>query len=308
MRSPWPAGPSTAPARGPDHTRLASQLPAVYQEDEASFAQVDAYLGLADELSHAVVEHLEDLLTALGPDATLRWPADLPLDAGAAALVAHHLETYDEVARWASVTFPTSWPGTERGLQQRRELLARCTRLWRRRGTPRGFLSWFCLWFDLPAAGRPYLLEHFKAPGAGLTAEPYTATLFVPTSVPVPSTGEPSTAKGFVGWERREEAVDFVRRYAPAHVDLRVCFTDPAVFTDLAVLASPPTLPATPTADEVTAYAIAVQQQQADLNALLCSVVSVVSHASGIHLYECIDAGRGIDRLGVGLLPTDSTT
>ena len=148
----------------------------------------------------------------------------------------------------------------------------------------------------------------FKAPGNGLTAEPYTATLFVPTSVPVPSTGDPSTAKGFVDWERREEAVDFVRRYAPAHVDLRVCFTDPAVFTDLAVLASPPTLPATPTADEVTAYAIAVQQQQADLNALLCSVVSVVSHASGIHLYECIDAGRGVDRLGVGLLPTDSTT
>ena len=67
-------------------------------------------------------------------------------------------------------------------------------------------------------------------------------------------------------------------------------------------------MPATPTADEVTAYAIAVQQQQADLNALLCSVVSVVSHASGIHLYECIDAGRGVDRLGVGLLPTDSTT
>src|SRR6478752_589675 len=77
MRSPGPAGPATAPARGPDHTRLASQLPAVYQEDEGSFAQVDAYLGLADELNHAVVEHLEDLLTALGPDATLRWPGDL---------------------------------------------------------------------------------------------------------------------------------------------------------------------------------------------------------------------------------------
>lgn len=304
MRSPFPP---TAPARGPDHTRLATSLPAVYQEDARSFAQVDAFLGLADELSHAVIERLEDALTTLGPDATLRWPADLSLEAGADALVAHHLRTYDEVARWASVTFPSSWPGTERGLQQRRELLARCARLWRRRGTPRGFLSWFCLWFDLPEAGRPYLLEHYKAPGAGLTGEPYTATLFVPTTVPVPSTGEPSTAKGFVDWQRREEAADFVRRYAPAHVSMRVCFTDPEVFEDLAVLASPPTLPSNPTASDVTAYAAAVEQQQNDLNALLCSVVSVVSHASGIHLYECIDAGRAIDRLGVGLLPTDST-
>jgi hypothetical protein len=304
MRSPLPP---TAPARGPDHTRLATSLPAVYQEDERSFAQVDAFLGLADELSHAVIERLEDALTILGPDATLRWPADLPLDAGADALVAHHLATYDEVARWASVTFPSSWPGTERGLQQRRELLARCARLWRRRGTPRGFLSWFCLWFDLPAAGRPYLLEHYKAPGAGLTGEPYTATLFVPTSVPVPSTGDPSTAKGFLDWQRREEAAELVRRYAPAHVSMRVCFTDPEVFEDLAVLASPPTLPDDPTPADVTAYATAVEQQQNDLNALLCSVVSVVSHASGIHLYQCIDAGRGVDRLGVGLLPTDST-
>lgn len=304
MRNP---GPTTTSARGPDHTRLAQQLPAVYQEDERSFAQVDTYLGLADELSHAVIERLEDLLMYLGPDATLRWPPDLPLDAGADALVADHLQTYDEVARWASLTFPAGWPGTERGLAQRRELLMRCTRLWRRRGTPRGFLSWFCLYFDLPAAGRPYLLEHFKAPGAGVTGQPWTATLFVPMRVPVPSTGEPSIAKGFIDWERREEAADFVRRYAPAHLSIRVCFTDPAVFTDLAVLASPAALPNTPTADEVKAYAMAVAQQQADLNALLCSVVSVVSHASGIHLYECIDAGRGIDRLGVGLLPTDST-
>lgn len=304
---PRPVSSTAAPARGPDHTRISSSLPPVYQEDERSFAQVDAFLGLADELSHVVIERLEDVLTTLGPDATLRWPADLPLDAGADALVEHHLATYDEVARWASVTFPSSWAGTERGLQQRRELLSRCTRLWRRRGTPRGFLSWFCLWFDLPAVGRPYLLEHFKAPGAGLTGEPYTATLFVPTSVPVPSTGDPSATRGFVDWERREEAADFVRRYAPAHVSIRVCFTDPAVFDDLAVLASPPALPDDPTASDLTAYAKAVEQQQNDLNALLCSVVSVVSHASGIHLYECVDAGRGVDRLGVGLLPTDST-
>jgi hypothetical protein len=282
--------------RSPDWTRLSAQLPPVYQEDAVSFAQVDAYLGLADELSHAVVERLEDLLLAVGPDAVLRWPTDLPFDAGSDALLTAYLNAYDDAARWASFTFPASWTRDEAGLARRREFLARCARLWRRRGTPRGFLSWFSLYFGMPADGpQPYLLEHYKAPGASITGEPYTATLFVPST------------SGFDAWERREEAADFVRRYAPAHVLIRVCFVDPAVFDDLAVIASPPTLPAEPTAADVADYAKAVEQRQKDLNALLCSVVSVVSHESAIHSYECIDEGRSIDRLGVGLLPTDST-
>lgn len=282
--------------RSPDYTRLSAQLPAVYQEDAVSFAQVDAYLGLADELNHAVVERLEDLALAVGPDATLRWPADLPLDAGADALLGSYLDAYDEVATWASFTFPASWPSSEGGLERRREFLARCARLWRRRGTPRGFLSWFSLYFGLmPGDPAPYLLEHYKAPGPSFTGEPWTATLFVPSTPDLEA------------WGRREEAADFVRRYAPAHVLIRVCFVDPAVFDDLAVLASPPSLPDKPTATDVATYAEAVEQQQNDLNALLCSVVSVVSHSSAIHIYECIDEGRSTDRLGVGLLPTDST-
>ena len=282
--------------RSPDYTRLSAQLPAMYQEDAVSFAQVDAFLGLADELSHAVVERLEDLLMTVGPDAILRWPTDLPLDAGADALLAAYLEVYDEVAMWASFAFPASWTRDEEGLARRREFLARCARLWRRRGTPRGFLSWFRLYFGIAAedAG-PFLLEHYKAPGAAFTGEPWTATLFVP------GTGR------FDAWGQREEIADFVRRYAPAHVLMRVCFVDPAIFDDLAVLASPPTLPPAPTASDVEDYAASVLQRQTDLNALLCSVVSVVSHDSAIHLYECIDEGRNIDRLGVGLLPTEPT-
>src|SRR5262245_37892652 len=107
--------------RSPDYTRLAAQLPAVYQDDVGSFAQVDAFLGLADELNHAIVERLEDLLLTLGPDAPLRWPAQLPLHAGADALLAAYLETFDEVARWASFTFPASWTKDEAGLGRRRE-------------------------------------------------------------------------------------------------------------------------------------------------------------------------------------------
>src|SRR5262245_34123842 len=117
--------------RSPDYTRLAAGLPPVYQEDPAPFAQVAAVLGPADALNPAIVERLEDLLSALGPDAILRWPADLPLDAGADALPAAHLATYDRVAGWVGFAFPASWPANEDGLATRREFLARSARLWR---------------------------------------------------------------------------------------------------------------------------------------------------------------------------------
>ena len=281
--------------RSADYTRLAAQLPAVYQDDAASFAQVDAYLGLADELNHAIVERLEDMLLVLGPDAILRWPTDLPLDAGADALLASYLATYEVVAAWASYTFPARWSRDEAGLARRREFLARSARLWRRRGTPRGFLSWFALYFGVADTDLPYLLEHYKAPGAGVTDESYTATLFIPS------------ATQFTEWGRRGEAAEFVNRYAPAHVSMRTCFVDPVAFAAIPVFKNLPTLPANPTNAQVSAYATAVAARQADLNTLLCSVVSVVNHANGIHIYECIDEGRTIDRLDVGLLPTTGT-
>lgn len=281
--------------RSPDYTRLAVQLPPVYQDNEASFAQVDAYLGLADELNHAIVERLEDLPLTLGPDATLRWPSDLPLDAGRDRLLAAYLATYDEVARWVGFTFPGSWGTEEPGLARRRDLLARSARLWRRRGTPRGFLSWFALYFGLdgePAGARPYLLEHYQAPGAGLSGEPWTATLFVPLT------------DTFDTWARRAEAADFVRQYAPAHVLTRVCFVDPRTLAALGVGAAAPTLPEDATAEQLAAYAAEVATLRADLNQLLCSVVSVVDHGSAVHLFECIDQGEHTDRLDVGRLPT----
>jgi hypothetical protein len=280
--------------RSPDYTRLAAQLPPVYQDDEASFAQVDAYLGLADELNHAIVERVEDVLLALGPDATLRWPSDLPLAAGRDALLASYLATYDEVARWVGFAFPAAWGTEEAGLARRRALLARSARLWRRRGTPRGFLSWFALYFGLDGdvPEMPYLLEHYQAPGAGLSGEPWTATLFVPLTAT------------FQPWLRREEAAEFARRYAPAHVLMRVCFVDPEAFAALGVLVAAPTLPVDPKPADLAAYEADLATQQADLNQLLCSVVSVVDHGSAIHIFECIDKGEHKDRLDVGRLPT----
>jgi len=281
--------------RSADYTRLAQQLPALYQEDAPSFAQLDAFLGLADELDHAHIARLEDLALTAGPDAMLRWPAELALDAGPDAVLASYAAAYDVVAGWLGFVFPPGWATDEPGLARRRTLLAAMTRLWRRRGTPRGFLDWFCRYFEVSAPARPLLVEHFKAPGVQLVAEPYTATLFVPSTT------------AFEQFRRRREAVEFVNWYAPAHVWIRVCFVSTTLFEEIGILASPPVLAKKPTEQDLKVYADAVATHQKDLNALLCSVVSVVSHANGVHIYECIDEGRGLDRLDAGLLPHDGS-
>lgn len=271
-----------------DYTRLAQYLPAVYQDDAASFAQVDVFLGLADELNHAYLERLEDLSLVLGPDASLRWPTDLPLDAGGDALVEAYLTVYDEVATWAAFAFPASWGLDEAGVVQRRTFLAKAARIWRRRGTPRGFLDWFCLAFGIGTGARPYLLEHFKVPGPQIPDPELTATLFVPST------------PQFTDYRRRHEAMEFVDWYAPAHVLLRVCWTRPGL-----VVPAPPVLPANPTPAQVTTFQGAVDLYREDLRALLCSITSFIDHANGIRIWECIDDGRTIDRLDVGHLPSE---
>ncbi len=262
-----------------DYTRIAEQLPALYQDDHDSYVQLDAFLGLLDDLNHAFLERLFDLGLTLSPDAVLVWPADVPLDAGAEALLASYLAAYDELATWTGFRFPASWGADEPGLAKRRAFLARSARFWRRRGTPRGFLDWFTFAFDVLPADRPYLLEHFKAPGPQLTDPELRATLFVR-----------STAL-FSDYRRRKEAIDFVDFYSPAHVDIRVCWTRPDF-----------TVPAAPA---VGAAAAAVNTYRADLRALLCSITSFIDHANGIHIWECIDEGRTVDRLDVGRLPSE---
>src|SRR4051794_34425450 len=117
--------------RSPDYTRVSALLPSLYQDNVASFTQVDAFLGLADELAHAHLERLEDLALQVSPDALLRWPAEVPLEAGADDLLASYAATYDVVASWLGFDFPPGWLATEPGLVKRREVLARMTRLWR---------------------------------------------------------------------------------------------------------------------------------------------------------------------------------
>ncbi len=268
----------------PDYTPVAQELPDVYQDDAASFAQLASYLGLADTVQRAYVDALDELTTWLSPLATGMWPPGLLPDAGADAVLEAQLGALEEVARWFGFEYPPSWPRDGAGLAKRRAFLLKAARLWRRRTTPRGLLDWFCLAFDIgDEVERPYLVEHFKigtpvdghgnpGPDPGLRA-----TLFVP-----------STAQ-FLDFSRRREAQVFVERNAPAHVLMRVCW----VGEDFTLGTVPG--PGAPAAD-ITKY-------RDDVERLLCSLVSLVEHQHAVRIWECIDEGRDIDRLGTGRLP-----
>jgi hypothetical protein len=269
-----------------DYTALAEELPDVYREDAESFAQVESYLGLADQVQRDYVAALDDLTAWLSPLATGMWPPGLPADAGAAAVLDAQLAALDEAARWVGFSFPPSWTRDAAGLVKRRTFLLKAARLWRRRGTPRGFLDWFCLAFDITdPARRPFLIEHFKV-GTPVSAdgEPgpdpaLRATLFVP-------------AAGFPDYSHKREAIGFVERNAPAHVLMRVCWVGDDFADD--VLGPIP-------AKDATKAELASFRENAQR--LLCSLVSKVEHRDAVRIWTCIDEGRPIDRLGTGQLP-----
>lgn len=271
----------------PDYTPLARDLPAVYQEDAASFAQVESFLGLTDQLQRSYVDTLDELTAWLSPLATGMWPPGLAIDAGEQAVLDAQLAVLDEAARWMGFAFPPSWPRDGAGLVKRRTFLLKAARLWRRRTTPRGFLDWFCLALDITdPAERPFLIEHFKI-GTPVNADgdpgpdpALRATLFVPST------------EQFLDFSRRREAIEFVERNAPAHVLMRVCWVGEDFAAD--VLGSVPGPGASKV--EVTAFRRHVRR-------LLCSLVSRIKHPHAVRIWTCIDEGRNVDRLGTGRLP-----
>lgn len=267
----------------PDYLPLALHLPAVYQEDQESFAQLDSYLGLADDLARAAMSTVEDVEHWLSPEAGSLWPPGVPLDAGAPAVLAAYRALYDELAAWFAFRAPVSWGTDAAGLEKRRRFLRVAARTWRRRATPRGLVDWFCLAFDRSPADRPLLVEHFRVvdPDASDVDErdPWLrATLFVPATAP------------FADFTRRREAIAFVDRYAPAHVQVRVCWTRPGDF-DLDPVPGPGATPAQ------------IDTWRERVRGVLCGLVSFVDHANGVHIWECVDEGLSTDRLGVGRLP-----
>ncbi|MFF1509277.1 hypothetical protein [Streptomyces sp. NPDC058326] len=278
-----------------EYTPVAAHLPAVFSADQESFEQLEGYLALVDELNRAHLERLAELPLWCGPDAAA-WPPDLPENAGGEALLARISALYDELAAWWGFSFPGTWRDPQ-GLVRKRRFLQRAARLWRRRGTPDGFLDWFCLWFGIErAASRPVLVEHFRfAEDGERDGKPQTGpdgrerplpwlrvTLFVPLST------------RFRDAAARREAAAVVERYAPAHLLTRLCWV-PSGF----VLRKGQG-PGVPPDETDAAFRERVRR-------LLCEAVDHVPHKDGLRLGKCVDDGAPTDRLDVGRLPSPAT-
>lgn len=221
------------PERPPIYRPVAEHLPAVYQEEPASWEQLTGYLSALDTLLRAYVAQLEDVTTWLSPNARDVQPPGLPPGAPAAD---RHRAVFAELASWFAWEFPQSWRvgrDVESQLDRERAFLLRAARLWRRRGTPQGFVDWFCFAFGIEAPvgteddDRPLLIEHFKHRPTGDPsgrdededddADQYAlrVTLLVPRTA------------AFDDYRRRREAVEFVERWLPAHIHGSVCWVLP---------------------------------------------------------------------------------
>ncbi len=261
-------------------------LPDVYRRDEASFAQVDAFMGLTDALHRAYAARLQDLASWLSPEAVRRWPGDVDPSEGRDRLLARYIEVYDELAGWWAMEYPALWSSDEDGgLDRRRRFLRQAARMWRRRSTPVGFLDWFCTWFRIDRTEeRPVLLEHYKygriQPPEGEVSPPtaHRATLLV------------RATPDFATYSSRIAAREFANKYAPAHLWLRVCFLDPGqAVPELAMQAGPA---------DFEAHREAIRN-------LLCTVADHISHGAALHLGDCIDDAETLrDVLDAGVLPT----
>jgi hypothetical protein len=264
----------------PEYRPIAEHLPAIYQEDPDSWEQVQGFLGLVDDLYRTYLGALDDLTTWLSPEARNVQP---PGVASPDNPVAAYKAVFAELADWFAYAFPPSWSTGGDDLDRQRAFLLRVARLWRRRGTPGGFYTWFCFYFfglSMPARDDlPIMLEHFKYRAANDNSG---ATKPNPNSPkPDPSAHRvtllvPRTA-AFDDYSRRREVVQFVAREAPAHLLFRVCWVPPG-------------------------YKLSLTNTAA-VRKVLASLVGYVTYDDGIHLYEPPATAKAGDRLDEGLLP-----
>ena len=214
-RTAVPAGPAGArsgvrPDVAPDYLPLPAHLPAVYADDAASFAQLESYLGLVGRSQPGVPRadrRAGDMAQPGGRRPVARRPADRRRRRRGPRSVSRRVRRARPLVRVHVPALVGNRTPTRSA--QRREFLARAARLWRRRGTPRGFVDWFVFWFRVDAADRPFLVEHFKfgmpTGSAGEQgADPSSrATLFVPST------------EQFSDFSRRREAIALRRPLRP---------------------------------------------------------------------------------------------
>ncbi len=261
---------------------LRDHLPGLYHEDPESWAEVSDFLEIADHLFRAYLVELEDLPVWLSPGARSVPPPGVPPDQAAGTMYRQHDALFRELAAWTAWEIPGSWrtDSRERNLDRIEGFLSRAARVWRRRGTPRGFSSWFCLYFRLyRRRERPILIEHFKyrppeESSTGASPEDVDEwALRVTLLVPVTST--------FEAYARRREARRFLDRHLPAHLVGRLCWVPEGFALDL---------------DDEDA-----------VRGVIRTLGSYVPHDDGIHLLSPPERGRIQDLLDSGHLPGGGT-
>jgi hypothetical protein len=260
----------------------ASHLPAIYQEDGASWRQVNDYLSLADEVVRSLITELDEIGTWLSPHARRVPVPGTGHGSASSEAIERLLALADELAGWFAYEFPESWRDPdhrEAELDRKLDFLLRVARIWRRRGTPTGFYAWLCVRFGIGPAERPLMIEHFKYryDTDDENAFAHRVTLLVP----VPTSGPGVAGTLFGDYRRRRELLEFVERNAPAHLVFRVCWiaADDPRYEDF-----------DPTA-------------VSDVRELLATIASYTSADDGIHLEHDPPSGSPLNRLDLGTLP-----
>lgn len=265
------------PEPAPLYSPTREHLPAVYQEDERSWDEVSGYLDLVDDLIRALVVELDELTTWLSPEARTVAVPGLAAPAPAQAAYDRLLALFDELADWFAFQFPETWrvpADRDAELDRKREFLLRAARIWRRRGTPRGFYAWLCFWFRIDRPDdrdeRPLMIEHFKyrAPDDNTTGA-WTVTLYVPLTTRWDDYG------------RRRELIEFCARHLPAHLLARVCWLAP----------------------DDPRYTDFDPSDSAAVRTMLATAGDYTPEDDGIHLEGDPPANARQDRLDTGTLP-----
>ena len=273
----------------PDYLPLSLGLPAVYQDDQVAFAQLDPDLDLADTLIRSGLTALEDAETWLSPESLDQWPTALAADAGRDAVHDAQWAVQDALAAWTGFAFPPSWPTGAAGLKRLPRLPATGgPAVARPRHTTGVRQSWRSA---SPSPTPPERPRRYWWSTSGSPTRPTPAWL----------TSTPGCApRSSCGVTRSSPTTDAVARRSRSSTATR----RPTSRSGSAGSGRHFMLP-TPPKSDAGPVAVATWQQQ--MRDLLCSVVSEVDHGVGIRIGQCADEGRPQDRLDVGQIPASHT-
>lgn len=157
-----------------------SELPEIYRRDSRSWEQIQDYMGMVDSLCRQYLNDLIEFPLWMSPAALDLFPPGSSFTQSARKIAEQQNAALDEVARWMAFDFPQHeiWQinrsdnvqQCRQVLERKADLLRRLPKLFRERGTPKGFLAFFCFCFGLDPRSEnecPILIEHFNYRGTG---------------------------------------------------------------------------------------------------------------------------------------------